>query len=121
MYAISKQIGQVVAADTRSSASSLDLALVAQARMCATVIEASEASHLPMGATQKVMESLTGGMRSLVESRAGLLAAVQELTVIQGRSNLRETAFGCPTGPYVQIFTKGSSESVQEADLEKST
>lgn len=110
MYAISKQIGQVVAADSQSSVSSLDSALIAQARMCATVVEASDASHLPMGATQKVLASLTGGMRNLVESRAELLAAVQELTVIQRRSNLRETGFGCPAGPET-FFTTGRAEA----------
>ena len=117
MYSISKQVGQVVASDSQTSAKSLDLALIAQARLCATVVEASEASHLPMGATQPVLDSLTAGMRSLIDNRASLLAAVKELTIIQINSSLRETAFGCPTGPYTK-FGNSSDKLVRGECLE---
>jgi hypothetical protein len=117
MYTISKPIGQVVAMDSQSSSTSLDLALISQARLCATVIEASEASHLPMKATQPVLESLATGMRCLIDNRAQLLAAVHELTIIQKSSSLRETAFGCPTGPHTK-FGKSSDELVWGKELE---
>lgn len=100
MFSISEQVGHVVAADTRTSVSSLDAAVIAQARMCATVVEASGAEHLPIGTIQKVLDSLSSGIRDLVASRAELITAVRELNVIQSESSLQETSFGCPTGPY---------------------
>ncbi|MCA1661080.1 MAG: hypothetical protein LC648_02490 [Novosphingobium sp.] len=112
MYSISKSIGQVVAADSQSSASALNSALIAQARLTATIAEASEASGLPMIATQSALESLAGAMSHVIESRAGLVSAARELATTQSRSNLRTTNFGCPTGPY-QFFTTASAAETE--------
>lgn len=117
MYSISQSIGQVVAADSQSSASTLNSALIAQARLTATIAEASEASGLPMIATQNALESLASAMNHLIESRAGLASAARELATIQSRSNLRTTNFGCPTGPYTFFTTASAAEPEPDTQL----
>jgi hypothetical protein len=104
MYNIGEGVGSVVAADTQTSVRSLDLAVVSQARMFATVVEAASAAQLPMIAIQALLDSLTTGMRNLVASRSDLAAAVRELNVIRAQSTVRETNFGCPVGPEAYVF-----------------
>lgn len=100
MHKIKEQVGHVVAADTQASVAALDMAVLMQSRLCASSIEAATDSRLPMAATQGLLESLSAGINGLVESRAKLATAVRHLNVIQGRSTLRETSFGCPNGVY---------------------
>lgn len=108
MHHIRKNAGEVVAADTQSSVSALDTAFIMQARLCATVIEAAAESKMPIAATQKLLDSITAGMRGLVASRAEVASAVREINVIQAKSNLRETAWGCPNG----LAPTGSASNV---------
>ncbi len=107
MLQIKHAVGSVVAADTQSSIEALDRAVARQSRMCASVIEAAHDSHLAIATTQPLLDALSAGLRvcgsadlrGLVESRANLAKAVREVAVIQAKSNLRETGFGCPNGP----------------------
>ncbi len=114
MHNIKHQVGQVVAADTQASVAALDMAVLMQSRLCSSSIEAASASDLPMAATQGLLESLSAGISGLVESRAKLATAVRHLNVIQGRSNLRETNFGCPGGVYP---VKGCVDQTAETAL----
>jgi hypothetical protein len=98
MFQIKQAVGNVVATDTQSSIETLDRAVAQQSRMCASVIEAAHDSHLAIATTQPLLEALSASVRGLVESRANLAKAVREVAVIQAKSNLRETAFGCPNG-----------------------
>jgi hypothetical protein len=98
MLQIKESVGSVVAADTQSSIETLDRAVAQQSRMCASVIEAAHDSHLAIATTQPLLEALSASVRGLVESRANLAKAVREVAVIQAKSNLRETGFGCPNG-----------------------
>lgn len=109
MHTIREQVGSVVAEDTQSSVAALDVAVLMQSRMCASILEAATDSKLPIGTTQKLLESLADGLRTLVGSRSDLAAAIRELNVIQAKSNLRTTGFGCPNG--VKLIT-GLSEEV---------
>lgn len=111
MHNIKQQVGQVVAADTQASVAALDMAVLMQSRLCSSSIEAASASQLPIAATQGLLESLSAGISGLVESRAKLAVAVRHLNVIQGRSNLRETNFGCPGGVYP---IKGSLQEAED-------
>lgn len=88
--------GAVVAADARSAMASVDEALLNGARMCASFLEASQGSSLPAGQSQRVIRSITAGMKSVVDARASMVSAIRELRVIQGRSNFAEEAYGCP-------------------------
>lgn len=98
MHKIKESTGAVVAQDTAASISALDAAFVMQARLCATVIEAASESKLPVAATQKLLDSITAGMRGLVASREEVVATVREINLIQSKSSLRVTSYGCPDG-----------------------
>jgi hypothetical protein len=98
MLQIKHAVGSVVAADTQSSIEALDRAVAQQSRMCASVIEAAHDSHLAIATTQPLLDALSASVRGLVESRANLAEAVRQVAVIQAKSNLRETGFGCPNG-----------------------
>lgn len=112
MYHISEKLGHVVAADTKSAVGSINDAIISQSRMCATIVEASIAANLPIGAVQSPLAAVSEGLRSLVVSRAGVVQAVRELTEIQRLSNLKEVGFGCPLGPYTTFFTTASADAV---------
>ena len=98
MFQIKQTVGSVVAADTQSSIEALDRAVAQQSRMCASVIEAAHDSHLAIATTQPLLDALSASVRGLVESRASLVEAVKQVAIIQAKSNLRETGFGCPSG-----------------------
>lgn len=98
MVDIKKNVGGLVAADTQSSAAALDMAVVMQSRMCASVMEAAAHSKLPIAATQGALDAMTASLQNLSASRAGLVTAVRELLRIQAASNLCEVSFGCPDG-----------------------
>jgi hypothetical protein len=110
MLDIKHNVGSVVAADTQSAIETLDRALAQQSRMCASIIEAAHDSNLSIGTTQPLLDAISNGLRSLVESRAHLTKAARHVAVIQGKSNLRETSFGCPNGLYKGAPTKLISE-----------
>lgn len=98
-HTIKPAVGGMIAADTQSSVAALDMAVVMQSRLCASVMEAATASRLPINTTQPVLEAMTAGMQSLADSRANMVTAVRQLISIQKCSTLSEEVFGCPGGP----------------------
>lgn len=98
MHQIKRTTGDVVAADTQASVSAIDYAVLSQARLTASLVEAAKDSQLAAASTQKLLQSMTNGMNVLVASRAELVTAVREINMIQLRSNLKATSFGCPDG-----------------------
>lgn len=98
MHNIKQRVGDVIAADTQASVEALDTAVLMQTRLCASALEAAADSRLPIAATQGLLETLSSGMHVLVQSRAELAKAVRHINLIQAKSNLRETSFGCPNG-----------------------
>ena len=111
MYNISETLGRVVAADTQSAVGSINDANISHSRMCATIVEASIAANLPIGAVQVSLAAVSEGLRHLVINRAGVADAVRELAEIQRMSNLKEVGFGCPTGPHVDFFFSASKDA----------
>jgi len=109
MHEIKQRVGAVVAADTQASVAALDTALIVHSRMCASIVEAATDSNLPISAVQNLLDSLTSGICGLVASRADLAKAVHELAQIQSKSSLRETSFGCPTGPATFMYADDRS------------
>lgn len=98
MLNINKTSGTVVAAETQTLAAAIDSAMLAQTRLCASIIETAGEAKAPVMATQKLLKSLSDNMSGLIASRADFAAAVRELNVLQSRSNLKETSLGCPNG-----------------------
>jgi septation ring formation regulator EzrA len=113
MLTIKQAVGNVVASDTQETVRALDKTIANQTRMIASVIDAAQDSHLPLVATQAMLEELATGLNEIVSGRARLGAAVKEMAQIQSRSNLRETSFVCPNGSYLRA-------SVQEPEYAKS-
>lgn len=111
-YAIKKAVGNVVASDTQSSVAAMDMAVISQSRMCASVMEAASDSKMPINATQKLLEAMTSGLQGLAVSRADMVTAVRELQRIQASSSLVEEYFGCPGGPETHLQ---SAETAQLA------
>lgn len=114
MVEIKHGTAKVVAADTQAMTASLDEALLQQARLCATLVEAAGETELSIVESQPVLEAVAASMVKLVESRSSVAVAVKQLTGIQRRSNLAEVSFGCPGGWY---RSRGSAETTPDIRL----
>jgi hypothetical protein len=100
MLAFRPGAGPVVATDTKNAVAAVDDALLNSARLIASVIEAAQGSNLPIGESQKLLASMTTGLQSVLDGRGNMVAAIRQMTVIKGRSNLATFASGCPDGWY---------------------
>ena len=98
MHNIEAAAGGVVAADTQKSVEAVDQAVLNLANLCASIVEVSKASRLPISTAQRALASTGASLTSLIATRAEMSDATRELTAIQRKSNLRETGFGCPGG-----------------------
>lgn len=98
MYAIDTAAGQVVANDTQKSVDAVDSAVMSFAHLCASIVEVSKASNLPIGTAQSALHNAANGLTKLVSSREDMSQATRELIGIQRASSLEATSFGCPNG-----------------------
>lgn len=98
MHRILEPAAQVVVGDTRSSIGAIDQAVMSYSRLCASIVEVSNASNLPVTAGQPALAKVAAGLCALIEGREHIAAATRELIKVQGASTLRETAFECPGG-----------------------
>jgi hypothetical protein len=98
MLKIKETTGMVIAEDTRATIKAIDTALLQEARLAGSVIEASDQIGLPMVHSQKLLEGMSRGFEKLVAGRADMLTVVRQLTAIKGRSTLEVVDYGCPTG-----------------------
>ena len=96
MHRIDLSAGQVIASDTQGSVQAVDQAVIAIANMCASIVEVSNASSLPVSTAQGALANAGEGLSKLIASRADISGATRELTRIQRSSSLRETNLGCP-------------------------
>lgn len=96
MHQIKENAGVVVAAETQAMVTAIDNAMLTQARLCSSVVEAASDAKMPVAATQKLLQSISDGMGSLVTTRANLSTAVKEMALIKSRSNLQPMNWGCP-------------------------
>ena len=64
----------------------------------ASIIEATQGSNLPVGESQKLLSSMTSGLQAVLDGRADMVAAIRQMTNIQGRSNFAPVDYGCPSG-----------------------
>lgn len=98
MHKISRSSGEIIAADTEGSVQAVDQAVLNYSRLCASIVEVSGASRLPVSACQPALAKLVTGLNALVEGRGHIAGATRDLLKVQGASTLRETGFGCPNG-----------------------
>ncbi len=98
MHSIELAAAKVVAADTRSSVHAIDQAVMSYSRLCASIVEVSNAANLPVTAGQPALAKVAAGLAALVEGRELIASTTRELIKVQGASTLRETSFQCPNG-----------------------
>ena len=90
--------GAIVAADRQNMVNAVDDALINGARMCASIIEATQGSNLPAVQSQRLLRSMTAGLQHVVEGRGEIVATIRQLSAIKDRSNFAPEDFGCPEG-----------------------
>lgn len=105
--------GIVVAGDVQNAVLAVDAAILNQARLCASFIEATQSSNLPVSQSQKVIKSLTTSMSAVADGRKEMVSAVRHLTTIKNQSNLAEENYGCPT-PWELIVGPAGRANVSE-------
>lgn len=98
MHRIQETSAQVVVSDTQSSVVAIDQAVMSYSRLCASIVEVSNASDLPVTAGQPALAKVAAGLTALIEGREHIASATRELIKVQRDSSLRETAFECPGG-----------------------
>lgn len=96
MHDIETAAGRVVASDTQKSGEAVDQAVMSLAHLCASIVEVSRASRLPISTAQGALERAGTGLSKVIGSREDLSGATRELLKIQKASTLDTVAFGCP-------------------------
>ena len=111
MHSIEVAAAKVIASDTRSSVGAIDQAVMSYSRLCASIVEVSNASDLPVTAGQPALAKVAAGLSALVEGRDLIASATRELIKIQQASTVRETAFECPGGiPMARAVTAPAAD-----------
>ena len=100
MIRIEKASGRVVAGETQESIATIDKALISAANLCASIVEASSASRLPVNMPQAALAQVGEGLSMLIAGRENLGSATLEMIKIQKASNLEAVSFGCPDGNF---------------------
>lgn len=90
--------GLVVAGDVRNAFAAVDDALLNQARMYVSILEATKNANIPAGQTQRLLKSLTGSISQVVDGRAQAVDALKQMIDIKEHSNLAPVSYGCPIG-----------------------
>lgn len=96
MHEIQQAAGRVVASDTQNSVDAVDQAVMSLAHLCASIVEVSKSSRLPIATAQGALANAGDGLAKLIASREDMDQATRELTAIQKASSLHTVAFGCP-------------------------
>jgi hypothetical protein len=96
MLNIQENIGQLVAAETRGALRAIDNAILEELRLCTSLVEAFEEANLPVGPSQKLLQSLASGLNHIVAGRGEMAHTVRTLTAIKAGSSLQETNYNCP-------------------------
>ncbi|MDP4576125.1 hypothetical protein Q9K02_13360 [Qipengyuania sp. G39] len=113
MFKIEETSGRVVAGETQQSIAMIDKALISAANLCASIVEASNSSSLPVNAPQAALSELGEGLSMLIAGRQRLGSATLEMIKIQKASNLEAVSFGCPDGNFG--FQAHPSTATQDA------
>lgn len=98
MHHIELATAQIIASDTKSSVGAIDQAVMSYSRLCASIVEVSNASDLPVTAGQPALAKVAAGLSALVEGRELIASATRELIKVQQASTVREAGFQCPGG-----------------------
>ena len=111
MIELKNGAGIVVAGDVQNAFSAVDDALLNTARMCASVIEATQGANIPAQQTQRLLRSITASMTAVVDGRDEIVTALKQMIAIKDHSNLAPVSYGCPVGwePTAKLDDVGTS------------
>jgi len=98
MIELKEGAGLVVAGEIRNAFSAVDDALLNSARMCVSVIEATQGANIPAQQTQVLLQSITASMTAVVDGRDNIVSALKQMLAIKEHSNLAPVSYGCPDG-----------------------
>ena len=96
MLNIQDNIGMLVANETQGALRAIDNAILTELRLCTSLVETFEAINLPVGPSQKLLQSLANGLNHIVAGRGEMAHTVRALTAIKAGSSLKETGYNCP-------------------------
>ncbi len=96
MLNIEQNVGALVAAETKGALKAIDEAILTELKLGATLVEAFGQTNLPVGSSQKLLQSLASGLNHFVAGRSEMANTVRTLTAIKAGTNLKETSYSCP-------------------------
>ena len=111
MFKIQDNIGLLVANETKGALQAIDNAILNELRLCTSLVEAFEATNLPVGPSQKLLQSLANGLNHFVAGRGEMAHTVKTLTAIQSGSSLKETSYNCPGNPTPLLAAQEAEKS----------
>lgn len=112
MHEIQDNIGTLIAAETKGVLHAIDTAILTELRLCASLVEAFEHTNLPIGPSQKLLQTLSSGLSHIVAGRGEMAQTVRTLTAIKSGSNLQETNYNCPGEPTGNVFTPRGAKAL---------
>ena len=111
MLKIQDNIGLLVAQETQGALQAIDNAILNELRLCTSLVEAFEATNLPVGPSQKLLQSLASGLSHIVAGRGEMAHTVKTLTAIKSGSSLKETSYNCPGQPTPLLAAQEAEKS----------
>ena len=96
MYQIETTAGQVIASDTQKSVKAVDQAVTSLANLCASIVEVSNASQLPITAAQSALDNVGESLTGIIRTRSSVGEATRDLLKLKRQSTLETVAVGCP-------------------------
>lgn len=115
MIHLKEGAGLVVAGDVQSTVAAVDDALLNSARMCASVLEATQGAKIPVQHTQELLRAISESISSVLDGRDQLVTAIRKMNTIKDRSNLAVVNYGCPDGWATAKAPAMPPEAVQTA------
>ena len=112
MLNIQDNIGMLIADETQGALRAIDDAILTKLRLCTTLVEAFEDTNLPVGPSQKLLQSIATGLNHIVAGRGEMAQTVRTLTAIKAGSSLRETSYNCPQGGVPVLTAPEAEQSV---------
>lgn len=111
MLKIQDNIGSLVASETQGAMRAIDNAILTELRLCATLVEAFETTPVPVGRSQKLLQTLASGLNHFVAGRGEMAQTVRTLSAIKTGSNLHDTSYNCPTNSPPMLAAQESEQS----------
>ena len=96
MLNVEEAAGRIIAEDTQRSVEAIDRAVMSLAHLCASIVEVSNASRLPVTTGQTALFDVGESLTKAIGTRASVGQATRELLKLKKNSNLDTLAVGCP-------------------------